>query len=88
MSLLAYNPRFHSIFIIPHQMHNSTEAQQQLAQYLEGIWSDKFLNYSVLLRENIANLSAIIVLGKMWDNIKRLFDLLWIVSLLWEELSY
>jgi hypothetical protein len=29
-----------------------------VAQYLKDAWSDKFLNYSVLLRENIANLNA------------------------------
>ena len=58
-----------------------------MAQYLEGNWPDKFLNYSVLLRENIANLNATRVsvlflddrfLCKVWDNIKRLFDPLWI----------
>lgn len=64
------------------------EAWQQLAQYLEGTWSDKFLNYSVLM-ENLAYLNATRepvlsldagFLGKVWDNIKRLFDPLWITT--------
>ena len=46
MSLLACDPRFHSICLTLYQVHNAaTEAQQELAQYLEGTWSDKFLNY-------------------------------------------
>ena len=89
MFLLACDPRFHSIYLTHYQVHNATEAQQQLAQYLEGTWSDKFLNYSVLLRENIANLNATRVsvlflddrfLCKVWDNIKRLFDPLLIAT--------
>ena len=89
MSLLACDPRFHSICLTPYQLHNTTEAWQQLAQYLEGTWSDNFLNYSVLLRENIANLNVTTVfvlslnagfLEKVWDNIKRHFDPLWIVN--------
>jgi hypothetical protein len=39
-------------------VHNATEAQQQLAQYLEGSWSDKFLDYSVLLMENLPSLNV------------------------------
>jgi hypothetical protein len=50
---------------------------------------DKFLNYSVLLRENIANFNETRVLvlsldagllGKVWDNFKRLFEPSWIAT--------
>ena len=62
-----------------------------MAQYLEGTWSDKFLNYSVLLRENIVKLNVTRVyvlslearfLGKVGENIKRLIDPYWIATLL------
>lgn len=58
MSLLPCDPRFQSICLTPYQLHNTTEAWQQLAQYLEGTWSDNVLNHSVLLRENIDKLNV------------------------------
>lgn len=71
----------------PYQVNNATEAQQLYAQYLEGTWSDKFLNYSVLPRESVTNVNRAFVLsldagflGKVWDNIKRLIDPLWIAT--------
>lgn len=40
MALLPCVPRFHSICLTPYQVHNTTEARQQLAPYLKGTWSD------------------------------------------------
>lgn len=89
MSLLAYSPRFHLTYLTPYEVYNAIETQQQLAQYLECTWSDKFRNYSVLLTKNIANFNGTRVsvlspdarfLGKVCDNIKRLFDTLWIAT--------
>lgn len=87
MSLLSCDLKFHSICLTHYQVHNATEVQQQFDQYLEGTWSDKFFNYSVLLRENIANENRVSVLfpdagflGKVWENIKKLFDPLWIAT--------
>ena len=71
----------------PYQVYNATEARQQCAQYLDGTWSDKFLNYSVLPRESVANANRASMLsldagllGRVWDNIKRQFDPLWIAT--------
>jgi hypothetical protein len=58
MSVLAWEPRFHSVCLTPYQAHKDIEAQQQLAQYLKGTWLDKFLNYSLLLWENLVNLNV------------------------------
>jgi hypothetical protein len=65
-----------------YQVTNATEAQ-----YIYDTWSNKSLNYSVLLGKNIANINATIVsvlfldtefLSKVWENIKRVFDPSWI----------
>lgn len=85
MSLLVCSPRFHLTCLTPYQVHNLTEAQQWLAQYLEVTWSDKSLNYAVLLRERVANLnetrlSVLSLNVRIWDNIKRLFDPSWITT--------
>ena len=83
--------RFHSICLTPYQVHNTTEAQKQMAQCLKGTCSNQFLNYPVLLREKIVNINMTKVsvlsldagfLGKVYDNIKWLFDPLWIAILL------
>lgn len=59
MSLLACDPKFHSICLTSYQVYNATEARQQLAQYLEGTLSDTLLlHYFVLLSKNIANLNT------------------------------
>jgi hypothetical protein len=45
------------IYLNPYQIHNTTVAQKQLTQYLEGTQSNKFLNYYDLIRKSIASLN-------------------------------
>ena len=57
MSLLVCDPRFNSFFLIPYQMYNSTQDRLKLASYIKGTWSTKFLNYAIILGEQIHKLN-------------------------------
>lgn len=53
MTLLAYDPCFMSIGLALYHVNTTSQARTQLAQYIKGLWLVKFLNYLLLLREQI-----------------------------------
>lgn len=57
MSLLVCDSRFKLFCLTPYQVHNSTTDRLKLAHCIERTWSPKFLNYSIIFREQIHKLN-------------------------------
>lgn len=85
IALLACDPRYKTFCFTPYQVKNITSERQKLTQYIKETWSENFLNYSILLREQISDLNSTravaldlnsYFMGQIWNNIKKLFDLL------------
>jgi hypothetical protein len=80
---LECDPRFRSFCLTPYQVCRSASERLKLAHYMKGPWFTKFLNYSIILREQIHKLGftrpsamsfEVSFITKVWDNIKRLYD--------------
>ena len=83
------DPRYHLFCLIPFSVKNSFLEWLRLATLVKGQWNNELLNLSLKSTQAIANLSYIHVnvvdlnssfVGKIWNNIKKLFDPAWIVT--------